>query len=186
MKFSLSFLSIFITCFGILYLVDYLPSFYLVLFLEIFPVLLFGACFFVSSFWLPLCFCRLSRSSMSPSLVRVALYSRCPVGPSDANSLITWAGCSWNVICMHYVCFDCCWTIHTWGRPSSWQTVRSSPAWTAVHELLCRRWPHKAEFASAGFDALWALSLNGPLVKLIGSRSDVSEADHWVCWFWDL
>lgn len=41
---------------------------------------------------------------MSPKLCRVALYSRCPVGPNVAVSWILWTGCSRNV---HFV--SCVW-----------------------------------------------------------------------------
>ena len=73
-------------------------------FLEISPVLSYGACFFVAPFWLPLCVCFyvLGRSAMTPSLCAIALCSRCPVGSSDSVSLITWAGCSRNVCCVGY------------------------------------------------------------------------------------
>ena len=48
---SLSSLSILITSFWTLHLIDYLSPFCLALFLESWPVLSFGPCFFVSSFW---------------------------------------------------------------------------------------------------------------------------------------
>ena len=65
-----------------------------------------GTCFIVSLFWLPhcVCFCVLARSAMSPSLGRVALYSRCLVRPSSAASLTTWAGCSRRVPQVAHVC----------------------------------------------------------------------------------
>ena len=63
-------------------------------------VLSFGACFFLSPFWLPLCVCSyvLCRSAMTPRLCEVALCSRCPVACSGAVPLFTWPGCSRNVL----------------------------------------------------------------------------------------
>ena len=67
-----------------MYLVDCLPPFFLVLFLELCSVLSFGTCFFVFPFWLPTCvsFYVLNRAAMSSGLSRVALCSRCAIGPS--------------------------------------------------------------------------------------------------------
>ena len=63
---------------------DKLSPFHLALFLEISPVLSSGICFFFSSFWLLPCVCFyvLGKVATLPRLGRVALYSRCPVGPS--------------------------------------------------------------------------------------------------------
>ena len=63
-------------------------------------VLSFGACVFFSPFWLPGCIREICYDS---SLGRVAVCKRCPVGPSGAVSLITWAGSSRNVPFAHYV-----------------------------------------------------------------------------------
>nr|KAF6485448.1 hypothetical protein HJG63_010646 [Rousettus aegyptiacus] len=54
-------------------------------FLEFSPVLSFGTCFFVSSFWLPPCICFyvLGKIFKTPGLNRMVLcIIRCPVGPS--------------------------------------------------------------------------------------------------------
>ena len=62
--------------------------FCLVLFLELFSVLSFGTCLFVSTFWQPPCVCfpALGKAVMSPGLSRVNLRSRCPVGPNGSVS----------------------------------------------------------------------------------------------------
>ena len=74
----------------------------LVIFLEFCPILSLGIYFFIPSFLLPLCVCAyvLNRSALFPSLGRVALCSRCPIGPSGAISLITWARCSKGIPCV--------------------------------------------------------------------------------------
>ena len=48
----------------------------------------YGTCFFVSPFWLPFCVCFyvLSKASKSPSLINMALCSRCPVAQSWEGS----------------------------------------------------------------------------------------------------
>ena len=57
-----------------LYLTNCLLLFHSDLFLEMSPLLSFGACFFVSPFWLLLvCFHLLGRYAMTPTLGRVAL-----------------------------------------------------------------------------------------------------------------
>lgn len=92
--------------FWTLYVISWLPSFHLAFFLWIFTLLFsFEACFFVSHFLLPffVCFYALSRSTMTPSLSRVALCSRYIVGLSGAISLITWPGCFRNVPFVGYV-----------------------------------------------------------------------------------
>ena len=73
-----------------------MPPFYLVLFLEI---------SLSPQFWLPLCvcFCVLGRSVVSPSLGRVALCSRCPMGHNRAVSLIMLVEWSRSVPCVAYV-----------------------------------------------------------------------------------
>ena len=74
-------------------------------FLGISLILSFEACFFVSIFWLHLCFCFciLCRSALSPNLGMVFLRGRCSVGLSSTVSLIIWAWCSTNVHCVGYV-----------------------------------------------------------------------------------
>ena len=67
-------------------------------------VILFGPCFFVTSFWQPPCVCffALRRAATSPRLGRVAWCSKCTVRYSGTASPITQAGYSW---CPH--CVDC-------------------------------------------------------------------------------
>ena len=48
-----------------------------------------------------------------------------------------------------------------------------------VYKLLCGCWSHEAKFAALGFGASGDLPLEMPLVKLIGSCSD-------VVWSWPL
>ena len=98
-------LNILIITLWTLYLINCLLPFNLALFLEIPPVLTFGARFFVCPHWLSLCVCFyvLNRTAITPSLHGVGLYSRCPVWPSGAVSLISWAGSSRNVPCVGYV-----------------------------------------------------------------------------------
>ena len=93
---SLSSLSILITSFWTLHLIDCLSPFCLVLFLKFWSLLSFGPCFFVFSFWQPPCICFhvLAGAATSLGLVRVALYSVCTVGFSDTASPITQAGYS--------------------------------------------------------------------------------------------
>ena len=75
------------------------------LYLPMLPFWLERGIFFVSSFWLPLCVCfyTLARSTMTSSVPLVTFCSRCPMRPSGAVPLITWAGCSRNVPCVDYV-----------------------------------------------------------------------------------
>ena len=84
-------------CFELCIGVDCLPLFHLVLFLKNPTILSFGAFFFVSLFLATSLFCFYV-------LGRVAIYSRCPVGPSGTVSLLTGAGCS---TCVLYV--SCMW-----------------------------------------------------------------------------
>ena len=103
-NFSLISLSIFITIVlnsvsGIM-----LTPFHLALFLEISLILSFGTCLFVSSFLLfPVCV--LGRTTVSPGLGRVDLYSRCPIGPSGTALSVTQADCSRCASCLGCVYF---------------------------------------------------------------------------------
>ena len=71
-----------------LVLINRLPPFHLALFLEIPPILKFGACFFVSPFLLPLCVCfyMLNRTAMTSRFGGVAFCSRCSMRASGAVS----------------------------------------------------------------------------------------------------
>lgn len=74
-----------------LHLVDCLSPSCFVLFLELFSVLSFGTCFWVSSFILPPCvsFRVFGRAVMSPSLGGVGFRSRCPLGSGGTACLVT-------------------------------------------------------------------------------------------------
>ena len=152
-KFSLSCLSILITSIlnpvsGRLIVSTLFSSF-----LEFCSILSFRICFFVSSFWLPLCtfFYLLGRSALSPSLGRMALCSRCPVGPSGAVSLITWAWCSRSVPCVGlcvlllWLSLDCA-VIMSVGRTDPPVDRPWELAMITVFELLCGGWPHRVGF----------------------------------------
>ena len=156
-----------------LYLVNFLLSFHLALFLEI-SLVSFGTFFFVSRFWLPLfvCFYVLARSALTPSLSGVVLCSRwCSLldhliwmlqefplcgfcGPSCCNSI-------WIAI-----------GSFLYGIAPQGGWLWDSTLIT-VCELLCRSWSHEAVFPSAGFGVFQDPSLNMLLVKLIGSYSDL-------------
>ena len=174
--------------FWTLFMINCLPPFDLALFLEISPILSFGACLFLFPVWLSVCVCFyvLCSYAMTPSLRRVALCSRCPVRASGIMSLITRAGCFRYVPCVGYL-----------GPPAvieSWllmaclcvgSTLKLTVGWlwgstlTTVYELLCRCWPHKVEFTLAGSGACQDLLLYMPLVKPTGSCSN-------VVWSWPL
>ena len=127
-----------------------------------------------ASFYLFLC---ISRLAMTPSLCRVTLFSKCPVGPSGTVSTIAWSGYSRSVPCVCYVSppvvlsLDCFWAICVWGQPSAWLAVKND-------KLLCKGWPHEGEFTLAGYCACQDLLLDLALM--------LSEAGHHVCWFWGL
>ena len=148
-------------------------------------------CFFIwgmflcHPFWLLLCvcFCVSGRSAMTPSLGRVVLCSTCPVGSSDAVSLITWIGRSKNIPCV--LCLLSCyfWVLHAIVSFVHGSDAQACWLWGStlitVYELLYRYWSHEAEFASAGSGACQDLPLEIPLVRLIESYSD-------VVWSWWL
>ena len=119
----------------------------------------FGTYFFVSSFWLSPCV--LGRTAASPSLGRMALHSRCSVGPSGTAfpTHLSWAlqvrppcelcalsYCSWALI-----------AVGVTGRdgpslpmpPPVWSAARTS--WATLEELLCRHWLHDS--LQRGFSA---------------------------------
>ena len=109
-----------------LYQAGYLPPFHLLIFLEKFLVLLFGAFFKFPLFCLPfcICFCVLDGSAMSPNLGRVTLCSRWLVGSNNSVSLITWTVCLKNVPFVGYVSsLEGCWHVCMWGWSSVWIAV---------------------------------------------------------------
>ena len=116
-------------------------------FLKIPPALSLGDTFFASPLWLSVYFYVLNRTAMILKFAGVAFCGRYLVGPSCADSLITWAGCSrhntsvrfvgppvvigsWLLLCIHRV-----------AQPLGWLTVGS--ILTRLCKLLCRCWPNK-------------------------------------------
>ena len=123
---------------------------------------------------------------MTSSFHGVALCSRCFVGPSDIDSLITWVGCSKNVPCVGYV--DPFVVIESWlllayscvGSTFSLDECEAQP-WP-VCELLCRCWPHVQNSSQQGLVSpkisLWVcqrISLDPALVLFV--------AGYGVCLF---
>ena len=88
LKLLQNFLSILITIFWTLYLINCLPPFHLALFLEICPTLSYRTCFSVSPFWLLLCvYLWVAGISAIPcSLAKVALHSKHSIRPCGTIS----------------------------------------------------------------------------------------------------
>ena len=130
-----------------------LPPFHLGVSLEISPVLSFGACFFVSPFWLPLSvsFYVLNRTAVTPRLGGVAFCSSRPVGPSGAIFLVTWAGCSGNDPCVSCVgspvITGSSWLLsHLWvSLTSGWSTMRFNSDYVLQIVVLVLTEQHKTK-----------------------------------------
>ena len=147
--------------FWTLHLVDCLSPFCLFLFLEFYSVLLFGTCYFVSSFWqLPcVCFYILGKTANPSVLVEWPYVSRYPIGPSSTLSLVTCTGCSrcvpcvdcvhppdviklWLLLAWQWVRLTCCGDWHDYNRqvvvwgltPQSWTS--SSGALVPTESIL--------------------------------------------------
>lgn len=154
------------------YLINCLSPFHLSHLVENPLVPSFGACFFVSAFYLPLCVCFyvLSRSVMTPCFGRVALCSQWLMGPSGVDSLIAWAGYSKNVPCACYVgppviiqswlllIHLCVGSMHRLAGSEAQPTIQQENYYAGA----------EVEFASGWFCACWNFPMDILLMKLIG------------------
>ena len=127
----------------------------------------------------------LDRSSMTPSLGRVVLCSVSPLGPSVTVSMITWAECSKNVPCSHYVV--------TGSLIESQLLLAHSCIILTLRFVTARLSPQHSVQATVQVLITWSriyLSMVGwdlpvymLLVKLIGS-CPVDNNRSWMYWFW--
>ena len=157
-------------------------------------VLSFGICFFVTTFWWPLCvhFYVLGRTAASPGLGGVALCSRYSVGSSGTASPINhWAyqvsprshaDCVQSLVLESWLFLVCQWKVFTL-RPISCIYGLWPP--TTVEDHLCRGPSHKIELTSAGFGVCWACPLSVSFMGVVlwhGLKVSTVHAGSWTSW----
>ena len=112
--------------------------------------------------------------STSPRIGRVALHSRCLIGPSDAASPVTWAGCS---RCAYFVvCVHCPVVVEPWLLSAyHWKGLDWPP-------LLLGKF---ASWTDCGYSRVTAFQGTIPQIRTYFSRALVpSLSSPWVCHSW--
>ena len=88
----------------------------------------------------------------------------------------------WALLLKLSLSLDCYWPVCAWDwRQNGW-LWGSTP--NTVCKLLCSCCSQEVETTSTGFGACRALPMDMLLWGLLGPALMLSEAGHWLCWFW--